>query len=48
MLELPNHERDSLNSFINILKAYGLDQQGKSSKSEIEVLAYQPKQGGHL
>jgi hypothetical protein len=55
MSKLPNCERDSLKKFINILKAYGLNQQRKnnigvveSSKSKIEVLAYQPKQGGHL
>jgi hypothetical protein len=30
------------------LKAYGLDQQRKSFRLQIEVLAYQPKQGGHL
>ncbi len=55
MSKLPNCERDSLNSFINILRVYGLDQQkeGKigvvqSFRSKIEVLTYQPKQGGHL
>jgi len=55
MSELPNCERDSLKSFINILRAYGLDQQWEnnikvveSSISKTEVLAYQPKQGGHL
>ncbi len=30
------------------MKAYGLDQQGKSFRSKIEVLAYQPKQERHL
>ncbi len=48
MWELPNYKKDSLKSFINILKAYGLDQQRKSFRLQIEVLAYQPKQGGHL
>ncbi len=55
MSKLPNCERDSLNSFINILRVYGLDQQKESKigvvqsfRSEIEVLTYQPKQGGHL
>jgi hypothetical protein len=49
MLELPNCERDSLKSFINILRAYGLDQQKESNirivnsfRLEIEILAYQP------
>ncbi len=55
MLELPNCERDSLKFFINVLKAYGLDQQResnirivKSYKSKIDFLAYQREQGGHL
>jgi hypothetical protein len=55
MSKLPNCEKDSLKSFINILRAYGLDQQResnigvvKNSRSEIKILAYQPKQGGHL
>jgi hypothetical protein len=55
MSELPNCDKDSLKSFINILKACGLDQQGesnigvvKSFKSEIDFLTYQPKQGRHL
>jgi hypothetical protein len=48
MLELTNCKRDNLKSFINILKACGLDWQGESSRSKIKVLAYQPKQGGHL
>jgi hypothetical protein len=55
MLELPNCERDSLKSFINILRTYGLDQQRKSnirfvenSRLETEVLAYQLEQGGHF
>jgi hypothetical protein len=55
MLELPNYERDSLKSFINILRSCGLDQQkpsntgiAKSVRSETQVLAYQPKQGGHF
>ncbi len=47
MLELPNCEKDSLKSFINILKAYGLYQQGESSRLETKVIAYQPKQGRH-
>jgi hypothetical protein len=49
MLELPNCERDSLKSFINILRAYGLDQQKENNirivnsfRLEIEILAYQP------
>jgi hypothetical protein len=55
MLELPNCERNSLKSFINILRAYGLDQQQesnirvvKSSRSKTKILTYQPKQGGHF
>jgi hypothetical protein len=55
MLELPNCEKDSLKSFINILKAYGFDHQKesnigiiKSFKSKIKVLTYQLEQGGHL
>jgi hypothetical protein len=48
MSKLPNCEKDSLKSFINILKAYGLDQQRKSFRLQIKVLTYQPKQGGHL
>jgi len=55
MSKLPNCERDNLKSFINILRAYGLNQQKennigvvKSSRSEKEVLTYQPKQGRHL
>jgi hypothetical protein len=50
-----NYEKDSLKSFFNILKAYGLNKQRESnigvvkkSKSETKVLTYQPKQGGHL
>jgi hypothetical protein len=31
MLELPNCDKESLKSFINILKAYGLDQQRESN-----------------
>jgi hypothetical protein len=48
MSKLPNCERNSLKSFINILKAYGLDQQREknigvieSFKLETKVLAYQ-------
>jgi len=48
MSELQNCEGDSLKYFVNILKAYGLDQQGESSRLETENLTYQPKQGGHL
>jgi hypothetical protein len=55
MSKLPNCERDSLKSFINILKAYGLDRQRennigivKSSRSKTKIVAYQPEQGGHL
>jgi hypothetical protein len=47
--------RDSLKSFINILRAYGLNQQHENnikvvenSISKIKVFTYQPKQGGHL
>jgi hypothetical protein len=53
--KLPNCERNSLKSFINILKAYELNQQResnikvvKSFKLETKALAYHPKQGGHL
>jgi hypothetical protein len=53
--ELPNCEKDSLKSFINILKAYGLDQQRENNigvvesfKLETKVLAYQLEQGGHI
>ncbi len=55
MLKIPNCEKDKLKSFINVLRAYGLDQQNesnigvtKSFKSKTKVLAYQPKLGGHL
>ncbi len=55
MSKLPNCEKDSLKPFINILRAYELDQQRenkvgvvKSFKSKIEILTYQPQQGGHL
>jgi hypothetical protein len=55
MSKLPNCERDSLKSFISILRAYGLDQQKESnigvvenSKSKTKVLTYQPKQGARL
>jgi hypothetical protein len=55
MSKLPNCERDSLKSFIHILRAYGLDYQRESnigvvenSRSKIEILAYQSKQGGHF
>ncbi len=55
MLKLPNCERTSLKSFIDILKTYGLDQQRESnmrvvenSRLETKVLTYQPEQGGHL
>jgi hypothetical protein len=47
MLELPNCEKVSLKSFINILKAYGLYQQGESYRLETKVVAYQAKQGRH-
>jgi prephenate dehydratase len=30
------------------LRTYGLDQQGENFKLKTEILAYQPKQGGHL
>jgi hypothetical protein len=49
MSKLPNCEKDSLKPFINILRAYELDQQRennvgvvKSFKSKIEILTYQP------
>jgi hypothetical protein len=49
MSELPNCERDNLKSFINILRAYELDQHKennigivKSYRLETKVLAYQP------
>jgi hypothetical protein len=52
MSKLPNFEIDSLKSFINIFKAYGLDQQRENnigvvenSRSKTEVLAYQLEQG---
>jgi hypothetical protein len=55
MLEFPNCERDSLKSFINILRAYRLNQQResnigviKSFRLETKNLAYQPEQGGHF
>jgi hypothetical protein len=55
MSKLPNCEKYSLKSFINILKAYGLDQQKesnirviKSFRLKTKVLACQPKQGRHL
>jgi hypothetical protein len=55
MSKLPNCEKDSLKSFINILRAYGLDQQRESnigvvenSRSKAKVLSYQLEQGGHL
>jgi hypothetical protein len=55
MSELSNCERNSLKSFINILKAYGLDQQRESNIVVVEsfrlktkFLAYQLEQGGHL
>jgi hypothetical protein len=55
MLEFPNSEKNSLKSFIKILKAYGLDQQRESnigvvesSRSKTEVITYQLEQGGHL
>jgi hypothetical protein len=55
MSKFPNCEKDSLKSFINILKAYGLNQQKESNigvvesfRSKTEFLAYQPEQGGHL
>jgi len=55
MSELPNCKKDSLKSFINILRTYGMDWQResnigvvKNSRSKIEILAYQPKQGRHL
>jgi hypothetical protein len=55
MSKLSNCERDSLKSFINILKAYALDQQRESNigvvesfRSKTKKLAYQPEPGGHL
>ncbi len=55
MSKLPNCEKDSLKPFINILRAYELDQQRennigvvKSFRLKIEILAYQLDQGGHL
>jgi hypothetical protein len=36
MLELPNCERDSLKSFINILRAYGQDQQRENNVGIVE------------
>jgi hypothetical protein len=55
MPEFPNCERNNLKSFINILKAYGLDQQRESNIEVVEnsiletkVLAYQLEYGGHL
>jgi hypothetical protein len=36
ILELPSCEKDSLKSFINILKAYGLDQQRPSNIGVVE------------
>jgi hypothetical protein len=55
MLKFPNCERNSLKSFVNILRTYGLDQQRESnirvvesSKLETKVLTYQLEQGRHL
>jgi hypothetical protein len=55
MSKLPNCEKYSLKYFINILKAYGLDQQRESNRGVVEtsrletkVLTYQPEQGGHF
>ncbi len=48
-------KKDFQKSFINILRAYGLDQEREinirvveSSRSKTKVLAYQLKQGGHI
>jgi hypothetical protein len=55
MSEIPNYEKDSFKSFINILRAHGLNQQResnigvvKSFRSKTKILAYHPEQGGHL
>jgi hypothetical protein len=55
MSKLPNCEKDSLKSFINILRSYGLDQQrvsnivvAKNVRSETQVLTYHLEQGGHF
>ncbi len=52
MSKLPNCERDSLKSFINILRAYELDHLKesnirvvKSFRSKIKIILYQLEQG---
>jgi len=55
MSKLPNCERDSLKSFINIFRTYEFDHLKESNiglvegfRSKIKILAYQLKQGGYL
>jgi len=54
MSKLPNYEKDSIRSSINILKAYELNQQRESNIGVVksfkleEALAYHPKKRGHL
>jgi hypothetical protein len=55
MSELPSCGRDSLKSFINILRSCGLHQQRASNigvtnsvRSETQILTYQLEQGGHF
>jgi hypothetical protein len=56
MSKVPSCEKDNLKYFINILKAYGLNQQRLSKIERIEicrsktqvVLVDQQEQGGHF
>jgi hypothetical protein len=55
MLKLPSCEKDSLKSFINILKASGLNQQRpnnigvvESCRSKTQVLTYQQEYKRHF